>query len=389
MAQQVADRAEAPGSARLVMAAGAALLRPEQAVFEAMLTGWRSQQQARLLAAATVEGRERIVRRFAEYTQEPPWRWTASDVEDWTSALLSGTGHAHATIRTYQGAIGCFCDYLVDARYGWAEQCQARFGTHPVQVCHEWNTAVHVADYEGRPGRRPFTRGELQALFDYADERVVAVRASGRKGWLAAFRDATLFKVTYAYGLRRREAAMLDVVDFTANPAAPELGGFGTLAVRYGKAMRGSPPRRRQVATVMPWAAEVIEEYVTVVRPLFGGPAHPALWLTERGQRISPRQVDERFATYREAAGLPAELTPHCLRHSYVSHLVEDGVDPLFVQRQVGHSWSSTTAGYTSVGSDAANRMLRSALDRVLQPAPATTTSTMTTTTVTTTTGSV
>ena len=189
--------------------------------------------------------------------------------------------------------------------------------------------------------------------------------------------------------VRRKTAAMLDVVDFTANPAAPELGGFGTLAVRYGKAMRGSPPRRRQVATVMPWAAEVIEEYVTVVRPLFGGPAHPALWLTERGQRISPRQVDERFATYREAAGLPAELTPHCLRHSYVSHLVEDGVDPLFVQRQVGHSWSSTTAGYTSVGSDAANRMLRSALDRVLQPAPATTTSTMTTTTVTTTTGSV
>lgn len=371
MAQQVVHRAEPPGSARLVMVSGAALLRPEQAVFEAMLTGWRAQQRARLLAAATVGGRERIVRRFGEYTGEPPWRWSASDVEDWTSSLLSGRGHAHATIRSYQGAIGCFCDYLVDARYGWAEQCQARFGTHPAQVCHEWNTAVHVADYEGRPGRRPFTRAELQALFDYADDRVVAVRASGRKGWVAAFRDATLFKLTYAYGLRRREAAMLDVVDFTTNPAAPELGAFGTLAVRHGKAMRGSPPRRRQVATVMPWAVEVLQEYLAVVRPLFGQPGHPALFLTERGQRISARQVDDRFAQYRHGAGLPAELTPHCLRHSYVSHLVEDGVDPVFVQRQVGHSWSATTAGYTSVGSDAANRMLRSALNRVVQPAPA------------------
>ncbi len=210
----------------------------------------------------------------------------------------------------------------------------------------------------------------LQALFDYADDRVVQVRASGRKGWLAAFRDATLFKVTYAYGLRRREAAMLDVIDFTSNPAAPQLGSYGTLAVRYGKAMRGSAPRRRQVATVMPWAAEVVTEYVEVVRPLFGHGGLPALWLTERGQRISCRQVDERFARYRAGAGLPAELTPHCLRHSYVSHLIEDGVDPLFVQRQVGHSWSSTTAGYTSVGSDASNRMLRSALDAVIDPSP-------------------
>jgi hypothetical protein len=84
-AQQVAERAELPGSARLVMVSGAALLRPDQAVFEAMLAGWRAQQQARLLAAATVTGRERVVRRFAEYAQELPWRWTASDVEDWTS----------------------------------------------------------------------------------------------------------------------------------------------------------------------------------------------------------------------------------------------------------------------------------------------------------------
>jgi site-specific recombinase XerD len=369
MAEHAPHEVNPAGSAHLVLLSGAALLRPGPAVFEAMLAGWQAQQRSRLLAVGTVAWRERLVRRFAAFTDELPWRWSAPDVEEWTSALLSASGHAHSTIRSYQGAVACFCDYLVDARYGWADECEARFGSHPVQVCHEWNTAVHVADYEGRPARRPFSRQELQDFFDFADGRVAAVRDSGRKGWLAAFRDATLFKVTYAWGLRRQEVAKLDIVDFSTNPAAPELGRFGTLAVRYGKAMRGSPPRRRQVATVMPWAAEVVEEYLTEARPRFRLPAHPALWLTERGERISSRQVDERFAAYRAAAGLPAELTPHCLRHSYVSHLIEDGVDPVFVQRQVGHSWSATTAGYTTVGSDAANRMLRSALDRMVAPA--------------------
>ena len=51
---------------------------------------------------------------------------------------------------------------------------------------------------------------------------------------------------------------MLDVSDFAPNPAAPELGQLGVCHVRFGKAMRGSPPRRRAVATVMPWAAEAL-----------------------------------------------------------------------------------------------------------------------------------
>src|SRR5580658_5470604 len=125
---------------------------------------------------------------------------------------------------------------------------------------------------------------------------------------------------------------MLDVADFAPNPAAPELGSFGVCHVRYGKAMRGSPPRRRAVATVMPWAAEALAQYLEQVRPRCGVPSHPALWLTERGERISPRSVDERFAAWRAAAGLPGELSVHCLRHSYISHLIEDGADPLFVQ---------------------------------------------------------
>src|SRR5207247_1833058 len=80
-----------------------------------------------------------------------------------------------------------------------------------------------------------------------------------------------------------------------------------------GKASRGSPPRRRTVCTVMPWAAEAVQDYVVNIRPRYGFAGRPALWLTERGGRLRPRQIEERFAAYRDALKLPAELVPHCL----------------------------------------------------------------------------
>jgi len=59
----------------------------------------------------------------------------------------------------------------------------------------------------------------------------------------------------------------------------------------------------------------------------------------------------------------------HCLRHSYVTRLIEDGLDPLFVQQQVGHSYASTTALYTSVSSDFRTRTLRGVLDATVSRA--------------------
>lgn len=351
------------GSAALVLVSEATPLHPEASLFEAMIEGWRAQQTARRLSPAIIRSRERIVRRFVDFSDSWPWQWRCEQLD----AFIAEGAWAHSTIRSYEGALAVFLDYLCDPRYGFLEACAEQVGQVPSQICHEHNRAVHVADYEGRPERRPLTRAELQLLFDVADDAVVQAGSAGRKGFLPAFRDATLFKVIYAWGLRRREAAMLEVNDFGQNPAAPEFGQLGSLSVRFGKAMRGSPPKRRQVASLMAWAVEALDQYLDEVRPLYGSAAaKPALWLTERGERISPRRIDERFATWRKRAGLPAELSVHCLRHSYVSHLIEDGVDPLFVQHQVGHSWSSTTAVYTSVGQDHKNRMLRRALDAAL-----------------------
>ena len=361
--------ARASGSAAEVLAAGVAFLDPAEAVFEAMLAGWVMQQTSRLLAPITVERRRQVVRRFVAFTNDYPWVWTPSDVEEWTSSLV-GKGLAHSTLRNYQQTVALFIAYLCDGRYGWAQVCEERFGAVPVQVFHEWNTAAHRVEVEARPGNRPFTRGELQRFFDYCDDRVVAAQRLGRKGWLTAFRDAVLFKTIYGWGLRRREAAMLDVVDWAPNARAPEFGRYGVLSVRYGKASKGSPPKRRSVLSTMGWAAEAVDEYVTEIRPLYRAASKPMLWPTERDARISLEHIDARFAEYRDALGLDRGLRgPHCLRHSYVTHLLEDGFDHLFVQQQVGHAWGATTALYTSVSSDYKNQMLRRALDRVVDAA--------------------
>jgi hypothetical protein len=112
-----------------------------------------------------------------------------------------------STLRGYQIAVRLFCGYVTDPAYGWPRECETRFDSYPVQVVHEWNAAVHVQEAESDPSKRAFTRDELQALFDWADDQVGAVRAAGRKGWLAAFRDAALFKVAYGYGLRTPSSA--------------------------------------------------------------------------------------------------------------------------------------------------------------------------------------
>ena len=76
---------------------------------------------------------------------------------------------------------------------------------------------------------------------------------------------------------------MLDAADFGRNPHGPEFGEFGLCRVRFGKAKKGSPPKRRSVLTVWDWTPDVLDEWFTEVRPLFGADGNPAAWPSERG----------------------------------------------------------------------------------------------------------
>lgn len=363
------------GSASLVLVDGLVFLREDEAVFEAMVEGWAAQMiGGRGLQRRSVAAVASVVRRFQAYTNEWPWRWSPAMFDEWMTDLVSARALAPATIRSYQYAVRGFCAYLCSEHYGWVAECEQRFGEYPSQICHEENTTRHLQDYESRPGRRPLSRGELQQLLDRADVEVTARLEAGRKGAVTAYRDATLPKVLYAWGLRANEAAQLDVTDFYRNPHVPQFGGYGMLQVRFGKASRGGPPKRRSVVSLHDWAVEAVSDYIDNVRHLTvkttSGPASNALWLTERGTRLKAREIPDRFAFYRDELGLEPELSPHCLRHSYVTHLIEDGVDPRFVQEQVGHAYQSTTAVYTGVSSNFKNKMLHEAIRAMLPTTP-------------------
>ncbi|MDR6317709.1 tyrosine-type recombinase/integrase [Actinoplanes couchii] len=345
---------------------GVSYLDPAPAVFEAMLEGWTKQQRARFLKwDGTIKPRLSLVRRFAEFSNLYPWQWQPAEFEAFMDHLQSRTPtFTVSSGRNYQNHLRMFCEYITDPRYGWMAVCQQRFGEVPVQILHEWNTVTHVSAYEGDPRRRPLTYDEIQALFDAADGRVEQIRKRGRKGALTAMRDSALLKAYYAYGLRRRENVGLDLADLRRNPKAAQYKRYGALFIRWGKSSKGSPPKRRTVFTVpeMDWIVDVIDHYLTEVRPRFGVGTHPAIWVTERSGRLSRRSANEAFEAAREAADLPEELDLHCLRHSYITHLVEFDYPERFVQDQAGHGYASTTAIYTGVSDEYRNRLLHTKL---------------------------
>ncbi|WP_460802037.1 tyrosine-type recombinase/integrase [Microbacterium sp. GXF6406] len=350
---------------RLLAARNVVHLDPESVVFEAMLEGWRAQQSARFLKESTMKARERLVRRFVDFTGQYPWQWTAAEAEAWIAELRSGPQPLRlSSLRGYEIDLKMFCQYAADQRYPWVRECEERFGEVPTQIFHEDNSIAHVNEFEGDPSRRPLTYDEVQALFDAADSLSVQARSRKRKGAIPALRDAALLKCFYAFGLRRQECVMLDLVDLRRNARLPQLGGFGSLSVRFGKAGRGGPAQRRTVLTVpeMGWIAGVLEQYLDEVRPALSSKASPALWVTERGTRLSRRAANEAFCTARDMADLDPALDLHSLRHSYVTHLIEFDYPERFVQEQVGHSFSSTTAIYVGVSNEYRNRLLSQAL---------------------------
>ncbi|KZB86582.1 tyrosine-type recombinase/integrase [Amycolatopsis regifaucium] len=354
-------------SGRVRLVDSVPLLHPEQHTIDEMLTGWRNQQLSRNLQISTIDQRIRFVQRFLEFTNEFPWTWTPAMAEEFFGDLRSLHHAKQSTVRGYQVALRLFCSYVSNPDYGWDRVCEQRFGTHPAQVFFDWNSAAHVQHNESGPTKRAFTKRELQTFFDHADDQVAVIAASGRKGYLPAYRDSVMFKTAYSYGLRFNELRHLQTVDFGANPHAKEFGRYGLVHVRYGKAKRGSPPKRRSVLTVFDWTPEVVADWLCHGQPHLDDGLD--LFPSERGTLVTEATLLRRFRRYCDDLGLSPGLDLHSLRRSYATHLLEDGWDPMFVQHQMGHEHASTTAIYTCVSSDFRTRTLRNALDATIADA--------------------
>jgi integrase len=99
-----------------------------------------------------------------------------------------------------------------------------------------------------------------------------------------------------------------------------------------------------------------------------GQPGSPPVELQRGAGAVRRRRrsggINEAFEDARVAAGLPADLDLHCLRHSYVTHLLEFDYPERFVQDQVGHEYAATLAIYSGIGDEYRNRLLRRSLQR-------------------------
>lgn len=143
-------------------------------------------------------------------------------------------------------------------------------------------------------------------------------------------RDRAILELFYSSGLRLSELASLDLA---------ELPRDGLLEVT-GK---GAKTRRVPVGRM---AQQALEQWLTV-RAELANPDEPALFVSIRGARLSPRAIEQRIAQRALEQGMPRHVHPHMLRHSFASHLLESSGELRAVQELLGHADIATTQVYT------------------------------------------
>ncbi len=174
-----------------------------------------------------------------------------------------------------------------------------------------------------------------------ADEALDAVAHAGEMSARVAIqnRDAALFTLLYGCGLRISEALALAVGDLPRCAEHPMLRIVG----------KGSKER---IVPLLPAAAELLASWLQ-----FHPDPQPdaPLFVGVRGGRLNAGVAQRTMRQYRQQQGLPSYATPHALRHSFATHLLEGGADLRSIQDMLGHASLSTTQRYTSV--DAARLM--------------------------------
>ena len=165
---------------------------------------------------------------------------------------------------------------------------------------------------------------------DAARALITTIAAQSLEPWIAA-RDVAVATLLYGCGLRISEALALAQSDA---PLAAVLR------------IRGKGGRERMVP-VLPAVRAAVEAYRKIC-PFRPGPSAP-LFLGARGGPLNPRLVQKAMAAARMQIGLPATATPHALRHSFATHLLEAGGDLRSIQELLGHASLATTQVYTGV----------------------------------------
>lgn len=163
-------------------------------------------------------------------------------------------------------------------------------------------------------------------------------------------RDRAILELLYATGARITEIVSLDLDDLI-DPTLLRVLGKGS---------------KERLVPVGRYAQAALDAYLVRTRPLLAvnGKGTPALFLNQRGGRLSRQSAWQIIHDASVAAKLPGEISPHTLRHSFATHLLEGGADVRVVQELLGHSSVATTQIYTLVTVDALREVYATAHPR-------------------------
>lgn len=162
---------------------------------------------------------------------------------------------------------------------------------------------------------------------------------------LLGARDSAILETIYSAGLRISELVGLDIEDMDENEGVLRIRGKG---------------KKERLALLGSKAVDALRHYRRKRDAAFGAASRGALFLNRDGTRISDRSIRRKLDKYMALAGLPSHISPHTLRHTFATHMLNAGADLRCVQEMLGHENLSTTQIYTHI----TTRKLRGEYDK-------------------------
>lgn len=193
-------------------------------------------------------------------------------------------------------------------------------------------TELLEAPIRRRPLPKALSRDQVTDLLDQPNES------------RSPFRDQALLELLYAAGLRAAEASALDVTD---------------IQLAHGEVRVRGKGNKERVALFGPTCQTALTEYIhrERVTPKAGQP----LFTNPRGGRLTTRSIQNIIKRWARQAGLPDNVSPHTLRHTFATHLLDGGADLKTVQQLLGHESLATTQIYTHVSIERLRETVKSA----------------------------
>jgi integrase/recombinase XerD len=272
------------------------------------------------LAANTLSSYRRDLRRYQEYL-------AGSGIED--LAAISEATVSGFLVRLREG----------DAEHPPLSSTSAARTVVAVRGFHRFAVADGLATVDPASGVKPPAPAKrLPKALPLSDVEAI-LEAAGAPGTTLALRDRALLEVLYGTGARISEAVGLDVDDLDMVDGTVLLRGKGS---------------KERIVPVGSFARAAVEAYLVRGRAelLAAGRGTPALFLNARGGRLSRQSAWAVLVKAAERAGVTRDVSPHTLRHSFATHLLDGGADVRVVQELLGHASVTTTQVYTLVTVD-------------------------------------